>query len=153
MAKKKMFKTISTAKFENMGATGAWSPIAYFEKQQKSFTSAYIDKVRVSFILEGDESESTSKQVGFLWATSTATSLSSTDSDNTGLIISASASRGGGGVVTLPINRRIVDNSFDSDSGNNAVSLQCRMTDTGTDTYAITMIIETWGRWHKVSTA
>jgi len=77
--------------------------------------------------------------------------MSVTDASNSGYIIAASASDGGGGVVTLPIKRRIVDNDFDASSGDNAIMLHARCTDTGDNTYSITMIIETWGRWHAVN--
>ena len=147
---RKMFKTIDLNKFENMGSAGAWAPLATFYKQQPAMKSAYIDKVRLSFILEGDSSGSTSKQLGYLFAVANKDTLSSTDSDNTGYIVSSAASRGGGGTVTLNIKRSIKSNEFEDDSGFNALRLFCRMTDTGSESYNVTMIIETWGRWHQV---
>ena len=147
MAKKRMFKTLSITKLENLGATGGWASVGVFQKQQAMFKSAYVDKVKISFILEGDTSGSSSKQLGYLWAVSTKQSLSATDADNSGYIVGASASRGGGGVVTIPIQRRIVDNDFEDTSGQNALALFCRMTDTGSEDYSITMVIETYGRF------
>jgi len=153
MAKRRsMFKTISTTKLENLGATGGWNTVASLEKQQASFKSAYIDKVRVSYIVEGDSAGAFNANFGTLWVVTTSgTILSATDADNTGLILTASASRQGGGVITLPVKRRIVDNDFDTNSGENALSIQCRATDIGSASVNITMVIETWGRWHRVT--
>ena len=153
MAKRKMFKTINLSKFEAMGSTGGWNPIADFFKQQAGMKSAYIDKVRVSFILEGDDGVVADEQMGYLWAVSTQDTLSATDANNSQYIIGASASRGGGGVITIPVNRSVRDNSFDANSGFNALRLHCRMTDTGSEAYNLTMVIETWGRWHQVQSA
>ena len=153
MARKRMFKQIGLTKLEALGSAGSWAPIAKLVKSQDQLTSAYVDSVRISFILEGDTSGSTDKQLGYLFCATTKGTLSGTDSSNTPYIISGSASRGGGGVVTLPIKRRIVDNDYDDNSGQGAVSIQCRMTDTGTESYDITMIVEAFGRWHDVETA
>ena len=151
MARSKMFKTIDLCKYENLGSSGGWNDIATVYKQQPAFKSAYIDKIRISFILEGDATAgATSEQLGYLWVVSNASTLSGTDADNTGYILSAAATRGGGGSVTLPVKRRIVDNTFEDDSGQNALRVFCRMTDTGSENYDITMVIETWGRWHQV---
>ena len=136
-----------------MGAAGSWNPIAKLVKSQDQLTSAYVDHVRISFILEGDASGSTTEQLGYLFCATTKETLSGTDSSNTPYIISGSASRGGGGVVTLPIKRRIVDNDYDDNSGQGAVSIQARMTDTGAESYNITMIVEAFGRWHNLETA
>jgi len=149
--KRTMFKQLATAKLENMGDTGGWKKILEFSKQQDSFTSSYVDKVRVSFILEGDASLSTDAALGYLWCVSNKDGLSGTDADNTPYIVSASASRGGGGIVTLDIKRSIRDNAFDESTGFGKLALYARMTDTGTESYDITMITETWGRWHSVT--
>ena len=149
--KRTMFKQLATAKIEDMGDTGGWKKILEFSKQQDSFTSSYLDKVRVSFILEGDSSGSNDQHLGYLWCVSNKDGLSGTDADNTPYIVSASASRGGGGIVTLNINRSIRDNAFDESTGFGKLALYVRMTDTGTESYDLTMITETWGRWHQVT--
>jgi len=149
MAKRKLFKVTSTARYEDMGSDGSWNPLVDFQKQQDAFASAYIDKVRISYILEGDTGNSTS-QWGVLFAVSNRDSMSATDSSNTGYVLASGASRGGGGVVTLNVDRSIRDNDFDASSGQNALRLHARCTDIGTTTFAITVIIETWGRWHAV---
>ena len=149
-----MYKTLNTALFEDMGATGGWKAIVDLAKQQASMGAAYIDKIRISFILEGDSSDSTSKQLGYLFMVSNKETLSATDANNAPYIIGASASRGGGGSVTIPVKRVIRDNDFDESSGQNKLRLFCRMTDTGDgeeNEYNITMVIETWGRWHQVN--
>ena len=150
---KGMFRTVDLTKIENLGATGGWNPLCDFLKLQAGMKSAYIDKIRVSFIVEGDASGPTEKNLGFLFAVSNRDTMSAVDADNSQYIIGASASRGGGGVVTIPVKRSIKDNSFDATSGINALRLHCRMTDDGTATYNITMVIETWGKWQQVVAA
>jgi len=150
MARRKMYKTLNTALFEDLGDTGGWSALVDFAKQQASLGAAYIDKVRISFILEGD-SGTTSRNLGYLFMVSNKETLSATDANNTPYIIGASASRGGGGSVTIPIKRVIRDNDFDENSGQNKLRLFARMTDTGSEDYSITCLIETWGRWHQVN--
>ena len=150
MARRKMYKTLNTANFEDMGDTGGWKAIIDLAKQQASMGAAYIDKIRISFILEGD-SGTTSKNLGYLFMVSNKETLSSTDANNTPYIVGIGASRGGGGSLTIPVKRVIRDNDFDENSGQNKLRLFARMTDTGSTEYGITMLIETWGRWHQVN--
>ena len=153
MAKKKMFKQTNLTKYEDLGSGGSWNPLFILRKAQDSLVSCYIDKVRISFILEGDTSGSDSNNLGYLFVCTNKEALSGTDLDNKNYIISSGASRGGGGVVTLDVKRRIVDNDFDEDSGNHALGVQVRCTDTGSTEYALTMVVEVWGRWHRIDNA
>jgi len=146
-----MFKSLALAKFENLGDAGGWQPLCKIDKQQGQMTAAWVDKVRISFILEGDTGGTSSEKLGYLFAVTNKATLSGTDSDNSPYIISASASRGGGGVVTLPVKRRVMDNDFDETTGFGALQVHVRATDTGSETPALTMVIETWGRWHQVT--
>ena len=147
-----MFKQISLVKTEDIGSAGSWFRIAQLEKQQAGFTSAYIDKVRISFIL--DDIAGTGVNVipfGYLFTASTSDAGPSTSE----YLISASASgNSGGGVVTLPIDRRVVDNTPDAESGEAAISLYVEATDaTLTADVELRMVIEVWGRWHTVINA
>ena len=147
-----MYKKIATTSLEDIGSGGGTVSIAKFTKQEAGMTSAYIDKVRVSFILE-DIAGSATNTIPFGWLWTVITSGTSSDSHNGEYIVGASASgHSGGGVVTIPVNRRIVDNDFDSNSGQNALLLVLEATDaTVTADVDVRLVIETWGRWHEVA--
>jgi len=144
-----MFKTISNVHAETINDSD-WSSIAVIDKQNDSFQSCYIDKVRISWIINQEETE---PHVGFLFAASTDSDLDSTvPANNDGKIISASASRGGAGVVTLDVKRRVMSNTLGTE-GLGAlppIYLHVRSAEIGEATSAY-MIIETWGRWHAVT--
>ena len=146
-----MFKQLAIARYDNLGSAGAWNPILTLSKQQDSMKSCYIQKVRISFIVEGDAlTVERVKDLGFLWCVTNKATLSSTDASNTPYIVSSSASRAGGGVITLAVDRRIAANEFDEERGDAQLSVQCRCTDIGDETPDITLIAEVYGRWHKV---
>ena len=148
-SKKPLFKQLNVTKFEALGTAGGWNSIGYFEKLQESMKGAYVDKVRISFIMEGDTAGQANEPKGYLWASSNKQTLSGTDADNSDYIISASASgQTGGGVVTLPIKRLIEVNSTEENSGQGRVWIHVRGTDTGSENNKITMVVESWGRWH-----
>ncbi len=149
MAKKKMFKTISNVHVETVNDSD-WSSFAVIDKQQDSMASCYVDKVRVSWIINQEEAE---PQTGFLFVASTDATLdSSTPSNNDGRIISASASRGGAGVVSLDVSRRIESNALGTEGLGAAppVYLHIRSAEIGEATSCY-LVVETWGRWHKVT--
>ena len=152
MPKPTMFKQLAHAQYENLGNTGGWNPLFTLEKQQDSMKSCYVDKIRISFIVEGDGlgGDLRAKDLGFLFIVTNKQVLSATDQDNTPFIISAGAQRAGGGVLTLDVGRRIAANEFDEERGDGMLSCQVRCTDIGTDTPDITLIAEVMGRWHKV---
>ena len=148
-----MFKQISNVHLETVNEND-WSSFLKLEKQDPSMKSAYIDKVRISWVIATDES--TDPNQGLLFVASHDSALdSSTPSNNDGQIIAASASRGGAGVVTLDIKRRI---TIDYDSADAAILellegtsgapiyLHAYKADTGAaaDFY---LVVETWGRW------
>ena len=148
-SRRKMFKQLNATKFENLGATGSWNSIGYFEKLQDSMKSAYVDYVKISFILEGDSGGQDEESRGYLWCASNKTTLSSTDSDNTEYIISgAAAGNTGGGEITLPIKRTITFNQDSQVSSDGRVYVHVRATDTGSENLSITMIVESYGRMH-----
>ena len=152
--KSKMFKQISNVHVETVTSQD-WSSFLKYEKQDPSMRSAYIDKVRISWVQNTDEGDDGANN-GLLFVASHDNELdSSTPANNDGNIISASASRGGGGVVTLDIKRRI---TMDYDSADAAVLellkgsagapiyLHCYKSNTGQQA-GYYLVVETWGRW------
>ena len=155
--KSKMFKQISNVHLETV-AENDWSSFLKLEKQDPSMRSAYVDKVRISWVVASDES--TDPNQGLLFVASHDSALdSSTPANNDGQIIAASASRGGAGVVTLDIKRRI---TIDYDSADAAilellegtagapVYLHAYKAATG-DAANYYLVIETYGRWFSAT--
>ena len=116
---------------------------------QDSFNSAYIEKVRISYVSAEEETE---PNLGFLFVSSMDNTLSATAADNDGQIISASATRGAGGTVTLPVKRRILSNDLTADSSTSGdpIYLHVRAATLG-ETTSLYLVVETWGRWHKAT--
>jgi len=150
----RMFKQISNVHVETV-ADDDWSSFLKLEKQDPSMKSAYIDKVRISWVIDTDESSDAAGQ-GLLFVASHDDALdSSTPANNDGNVITASASRGGGGVVTLPINRRITMDYDGTDSdvlellkGSDGAPVFLHIYKSDTNQQAnIYLVIETWGRW------
>jgi len=140
-----MYKQLNIAQVEALGSAGSWNSFAKLLKQQAGMSSAYIDKVKLSWILEDVEPSPSS--LGVLFACSTKETMSNTEAENDGTVISARAGLATAGTVTLDIRRRITDNDFDENSGENALMLHCKPTN-ATESFSVTLIIETWGRWH-----
>jgi len=121
---------------------------------------AYVDKVRVSWTLDSDEGTDNAG-MGFMFVASTDNALNSTTpSANDGAVISASACRGGGGVVTLPIKRRITTNYEGSDaqvlallagSGTAPIYLHAYKSDTN-QSANLFLCVEVWGHYHDAQT-
>ena len=146
-----MFKQISNVHVESV-SDNDWSSFIKYEKQDPSMKSAYIDKVRISFVtLSGTERDS-----GLLFVASHDDALdSSTPSNNDGYMIASGASRGGGGVVTLDIKRRITMDYV----GTNAEVQKLLTGSSGAPIYLhvhkasaesaqnFYLVVETWGRW------
>ncbi len=116
--------------------------------------SAYVDKVRISWVCTTENS--TGENNGLLFVASHDSALdSSTPANNDGQVIAATAGRGSGGVNTLDIRRRI---TIDYD-GSSADTLQLLQGTSGAPVFlhvhkATTgqaqdyyLVIETWGRW------
>jgi len=149
--KKKNFKLVSNVHLETI-ADNDWSSFLMIEKANDSLVSAWVDKVRVSFVLGQEETE---VNTGLLFVASMDPALNSvTPSENDGQIIAASASRGGGGVITLDIKRRIDENgtatSVHPSRTGLPIWLHVRSADIGETTSAY-LVVETWGRWHKAT--
>ena len=157
--KTKMFKQISNVHVETVADAPDWSSFLKLEKQDAAMKSAYIDKVRISWVLNTDEG-SDNAGTGLLFCASHDNALdSTTPANNDGQIIHASASRGGGGVVTLDIKRRI---TMDYD-GADASVLELLQGSSGAPVYlhirqaeknqslGVYMIIETYGRWFSAT--
>ena len=134
-----------------------WSSFLKISKQEDSMTSAYVHKARISWTLDSDEGVDNAG-MGFLFVASTDDALnSSSPSTNDGAVISASAGRGGGGVVTLPIRRRITTNYEGSDAqvlamlagtGTAPIYLHAYKSDTN-QSANLFMVVEVWGHWHE----
>jgi len=113
-------------------------------------SSCYVDKARISWIVNQEETEI---NTGFLFVASTDSTLdSSTPANNDGRIVSASASRGGAGVVSLDISRRIESNATGTEGLGAAppIYLHIRSAEIGEAT-SVYLVVETWGRWHKAT--
>ena len=133
-----------------------WSSFLKISKQEDSMRSAYVHKARITWTLDSDEGTDNAG-MGFMFVASTDNALSSTTpSDNDGQIISASASRGGGGVVTLDIRRRITTNYDGADaqildllkgSGDAPIYLHAYKSDTNASANLF-LVVEVWGHFH-----
>ena len=149
MARRKMFKTLSNVHAETVNDSD-WSSFLVLDKQQDSMSSCYVDKCRISWIVNQEEAE---VNTGFLFVASTDSDLDSTvPANNDGRIISASASRGGAGVVSLDISRRIESNATGTEGLGAAppIYLHIRSAEIGEAT-SVYLVVETWGRWHKAT--
>ena len=148
--KRSMFKTTSLMHAETVNDSD-WSSFAVITKQQDSMKSAFVDKVRISWIINQEETE---VQTGFLFVASMDPELdSTTPSNNDGQVISASASRGGAGVVTLDIKRSVLQNTLNATNVSTTglpIYLHIRSAEIGEATSAY-LVVETWGRWHKTA--
>ena len=147
--RRRMFKTISNIHAETVNDSD-WSSFAVIDKQQDSMASCYVDKVRISWVINQEETE---VQTGFLFVASTDSDLdSATPANNDGRVISASASRGGAGVCSLDIKRRVESNATGTEGLGAAppIYLHVRSAEIGEATAAY-LVVETWGRWHKVT--
>ena len=154
MARKRMFKELALVKAENIGHTGSSIVIAKLLKQSAQFTSAYVDKVRISYHYDATDTfgaDTPSNLIGSTFYCTTSNTVSPASAN----VISATGARGFGGTVTLDVKRRIVDNDFDDDSGNHALALWVQTTDVDMPAGDITgnFTIEVMGRWHQVLSA
>jgi len=145
---KALFKTVSNVHLETL-PDQTWNSCLRIDKMQDSFNSAYVEKVRISFVQNSEETE---PNVGFLFAASLDDTLSSTPALNDGAIICASAVGSPAGVVTLPIKRSVRSNETPSDTSEagNPIYIHLRGVALGEST-TVLMVIETWGRWHKAT--
>ena len=147
--KSSLFKITSNVHAEAI-ASNDWSSFLKLDKLQDSFNSAYVDKVRISYISGEDDAD---ENQGFLFVASLDDALdSSTPSNNDGQIIASSASRGAAGVVTLSIKRRITTNETASNESGSGfpIYLHVRAAATGEANKAY-MVIETMGRLHRAT--
>ena len=144
-----MFKSLALVKTENVGHTGGSYAIAACKKQQDSFVSAYVDKVRVAYHLDVNDSPSgRPDQVGVTFYACTA----GTGGPNSDNLISATASRGYGGTVTLDIKRAIKENEYDTDSGMGQIAIWMQVSDLNLAAGDVTAntVCEAYGRWHQI---
>ena len=149
--KSRMFKELALVKSENIGHTGSSNNIAKLLKQSAQFTSAYIDKVRISYHYDFSDTFGPDQPADLIGSTFYVTT-SNTASPASTNVISATGTRGAGGTVTLDVKRRIVDNDFDDDSGNHALCVWVQTTDVDMPAGDVTgnFVLEVWGRWHSI---
>jgi len=150
--RKSMFKQLALIQVDDLASAGDPKLIAAMYKQQDSLTRAWIEKVRISFILDDIAGGGVNViPFGYLWYVTTDNSAVP---DTQNLIASTATGNSGGGTVTIDVKRSITDNSFDSNSGFNALALWVEATDaTVTADVDLKVSIEVFGRWHKVATA
>ena len=154
MAKRKMFKDLTNAHLEGLGSSGNWNLFATIDKQQTQIVSAYLEKVRISYLLydipAGDTAPS---DAGIMFCASIEDTLDSdTASNNNGKIISAAAGRLIGGTVVLDIKRSIKSNAEEVGRADGPIYLFVRNTD-GLSTSNALLTLESHGRYVKVATA
>ena len=153
MAKRKMFKELTNCHREGLGSDGNWNLFAIIDKQQTQLTSAYLDKVRISYILLGIPTTGDASSAGIMFAASIEDTLDSdVASNNDGKIFASSAGRLPGGVVSLDIKRSIKSNAEEVGRADGPIYLFVRNTDGLTTTNAL-LTVETHGRWTKVNLA
>ena len=155
--KSKMFKQISNVHLETVN-TQDWSSFLKLEKQDPSMKSAYIEKVRISWVLDTDEADAVKE--GLLFVASHDKELdSTTPSNNDGNVISATASRGAGGVCTIDVRRKITTAYDGADVGvlellegtsGAPIYLHVYKANTGSPANFY-LVIETWGRWFSAT--
>ena len=152
--KKKLFKQISNVHLEAI-PDGEWNSFLRLEKQDPSMRSAYIDKVRISWVMGTDEGSDNSQNAALFVASHDVALDSSTPSNNDGNIICSGASRGPGGVTTLDIKRRVTTNYEGTDvdirsllegTTGAPVYLHVRRANTG-QAASLYLVIEIYGRW------
>jgi len=154
--KRKMQKQVSNMHVEIINDQD-WSSFLKISKQEDSMKFAYVHSARISWTLDSDEGND-NPGMGFMFVASTDNALdSTTPSNNDGQVISASASRGGGGVVTLPIRRNITTNYDGADasvlqllkgSGEAPIYLHAYKSDTN-QAASLFLVVETWGYFHE----
>ena len=153
MAKRKMFKELTNCHLEGLGSDGNWNLFATIDKQQTQLVSAYLEKVRLSYILYDIPSSGDASSAGIMFAAAIEDTLdSATASNNDGKIIASSAGRLPGGVVSLDIKRSIKSNAEEVGRADGPIYLFVRNTD-GLNTTNALLTVETHGRWTSVTTA
>jgi len=145
--KSKMYKQVSNVHLETID-NNDWSSFLIYKKAQNSMTSAYIDKVRISWICGEYDSN---RAMALLFVASLDSALDSDDPENNdGNVISATASRGQGGVCTLDIRRKIISNELQHSTTESTagwpIYLHVRSSTIDQQTKGY-LVVETWGRW------
>jgi len=145
--RKSYFKQVSNVHIETLPDPPEWNSFLILDKIQDSMQYAYIDKVRISYVF--DEPDDTLNGVrGLLFVASMDAELSATAENNDGQIISADARAGAGGVVNLPIKRRVTSNVPATDAARSRsgspIYLHLRPSDIDEQT-KVYLVVETWG--------
>ena len=151
MAKRKMFKTLTNAFRQGLGSDGDWFLFGTIDKQQTQITSAYLDKCRISYMLDTVPTSGSSAQAGIMFCASIEDSLdSATPANNDGKIITAAAGRLIGGTVVLNVKRSIKSQAEEVGRSDGPIYLFVRNTD-GLTTTNIQLAVETEGRYCRTT--
>lgn len=158
----KTYKTMIEHHKEDTGGSGGWNSVAVIKKASlgsgREIHSGFVEKVKVNYILDDISNTSSADSIrdsfpfGVMWAVSYEAHTETIDGDASQLapnhIIDITARQGGGGVATLYLNRRILENSEDHDEHDGQIYIWMKSTDLTTDdTLVWRMYIETYGRW------
>ena len=143
-----MFKTVSNVHTEVL-PDRTWNSFLRIDKMQDSFNSAYVDKVRISYVYDTEESE---PNLGLMFIASLDNTLSATPSANDGQVIASSAHHGAAGVISLNIKRTVRSNAIVSDSSQSGdpIYLHLRGVAIG-ESQNILLCVETYGRLQKAT--
>ena len=148
-----MYKSLALVKTENIGHTGGSYLIASVKKQQNQITSAWLEKLRVSYHMDAsDDMGSANRPAFFGGQFYLATSDSSLTSDT---VVTSTGFRDFGGTCTLSAKRAIRDNAEDNTEADGILYLWVSTTDLNLQNGDITgnFTIEASGRWHEVVSA
>ena len=146
--KKSMFKTVSNMHVEVL-PDRTWNSFLRIDKMQDSFNSAYVDKVRISYVYDSEETE---PNLGLMFIASLDNTLSATPATNDGQVIASSAHYGAAGVISLNIKRTVRSNEIVSDSSRSGdpIYLHLRGVAIG-ESQNILLCVETYGRLQKAT--
>ena len=150
---KKQYKSLALVKTENIGHTGGTSLVAEIRKQQNQITSAWLEKLRVSYHIDSSDDLAGANRPQFFggqFQLSTTSSAPTTDT-----LIAATGFNGFGGTCTLAVKRAIRDNTVDQYEADGKLYLHVTTTDLNLQAGDLTgnFTIEAWGRWHEVANA
>jgi len=151
--KKRMYKSLALVKTENIGHSGGNYLLAYVKKQQDQITSAWLEKLRVSFHLDSTDDLAGANRPQFFGGQ---LYLATSDSSlNTDTVITSTGFSGFGGTTTLRADRAIRDNAEDNKEADGPIFLWVSTTDLNLQAGDITgnFTIEAMGRWHEVVSA
>ena len=148
--KRRMYKSLALVKTENIGHTGGNIVIAKVTKQQNQITSAYLEKLRVSYHMDSSDDLAGANRPAFFGGQFTVATSNTTLSSDT--VVTSTGFRDFGGTCSLSVGRSIRDNATDTLEADGILYLWVSTTDLNLQAGDITgnFTIEAHGRWHEV---